>query len=102
MLTLSEQALLRSQNLIDDRWCDAGLGARLQVADPATGETFANVPDSDAGDARLAVDAAAAAFPAWSRRPARERAQLLKRWHALILAHQEDLARIISTEQGSP
>ncbi|CAN7592150.1 Succinate-semialdehyde dehydrogenase [NADP(+)] GabD [compost metagenome] len=102
MLTLSEQALLRSQNLIDDRWCDAGLGARLQVADPATGETFANVPDSDAGDARLAVDAAAAAFPAWSRRPARERAQLLKRWHALILAHQEDLARIISTEQGKP
>ncbi|NUT13415.1 MAG: aldehyde dehydrogenase family protein, partial [Cupriavidus sp.] len=102
MLTLSEPTLLRSQNLIDGQWRDAGLRARLAVTDPATAETFANVADSDAGDARLAVDAAAAAFPAWSRRPARERAQLLKRWHALILDHQEDLARIISTEQGKP
>ncbi|TDF66859.1 NAD-dependent succinate-semialdehyde dehydrogenase [Cupriavidus sp. L7L] len=101
-LNLAEPALLRTQNLIDDQWRDAGLGARLSVSDPATGETFASVPDSDAGDARLAVDAAAAAFPAWSRRTARERAQLIKRWHALILQHQEDLARIISTEQGKP
>ncbi|MEM5432680.1 NAD-dependent succinate-semialdehyde dehydrogenase [Cupriavidus oxalaticus] len=101
-LNLAEPALLRTQNLIDDQWRDAGLGARLPVSDPATGEAFASVPDSDAGDARLAVDAAAAAFPAWSRRTARERAQLIKRWHALILQHQEDLARIISTEQGKP
>lgn len=101
-LNLAEPALLRTQNLIDDQWRDAGLGARLSVSDPATGETFSSVPDSDAGDARLAVDAAAAAFPAWSRRTARERAQLIKRWHALILQHQEDLARIISTEQGKP
>ncbi|QBY51568.1 NAD-dependent succinate-semialdehyde dehydrogenase [Cupriavidus oxalaticus] len=101
-LNLAAPALLRTQNLIDDQWRDAGLGARLSVSDPATGETFASVPDSDAGDARLAVDAAAAAFPAWSRRTARERAQLIKRWHALILQHQEDLARIISTEQGKP
>ncbi|WP_041682042.1 NAD-dependent succinate-semialdehyde dehydrogenase [Cupriavidus sp. DF5525] len=101
-LSLADAALLRSQNLIDHQWRDAGLGRRLPVTDPATGETFASVADSDAGDARLAVDAAAAAFPAWSRRPARERAQLIKRWHALILAHQDDLARIISTEQGKP
>ncbi|WP_354686602.1 NAD-dependent succinate-semialdehyde dehydrogenase [Cupriavidus necator] len=101
-LTLADAALLRSQNLIDHQWRDAGLGARLPVSNPATGEMFASVPDSDAGDARLAVDAAAAAFPAWSRRPARERAQLIKRWHALIVASQEDLARIISTEQGKP
>lgn len=102
MPTLSEPTLLRSQNLIDGQWRDAGLAARFPVTDPATAEAFASVADSDAGDARLAVDAAAAAFPAWSRRPARERAQLLKRWHALILTHQEDLARIISTEQGKP
>ncbi|MGH8431385.1 MAG: aldehyde dehydrogenase family protein, partial [Solimonas sp.] len=101
-LSLADAALLRSQNLIDHQWRDAGLGRRLPVTDPATGETFASVADSNAGDARLAVDAAAAAFPAWSRRPARERAQLIKRWHALILAHQDDLARIISTEQGKP
>ncbi|SPC16385.1 NAD-dependent succinate-semialdehyde dehydrogenase [Cupriavidus taiwanensis] len=102
MLKLSEPTLLRSQNLIDGQWRDASLGMRFAVTDPATAETFASVADSDAGDASLAVDAAAAAFPAWSRRPARERAQLLKRWHALILAHEDDLARIISTEQGKP
>jgi succinate-semialdehyde dehydrogenase/glutarate-semialdehyde dehydrogenase len=101
-LSLSQPALLRSQNFINQQWREAGQHRRLPVANPATGETFAHVPDSDADDAGQAVDAAAAAFPAWSRRPARERAQLIKRWHALILANQEDLALIISTEQGKP
>ncbi|QYY28655.1 MULTISPECIES: NAD-dependent succinate-semialdehyde dehydrogenase [Cupriavidus] len=101
-LTLANAALLRSQNFINQQWRDAGLGRRLAVANPATGEVFAHVPDSDDDDAGRAADAAAEAFPAWSARPARERAQLIKRWHALILANQEDLARIISTEQGKP
>ncbi|KWR76524.1 NAD-dependent succinate-semialdehyde dehydrogenase [Cupriavidus sp. IDO] len=101
-LSLSQPALLRSQNFINQQWREAGQHRRLPVANPATGGTFAHVPDSDADDASQAVDAAAAAFPAWSRRPARERAQLIKRWHALILANQEDLALIISTEQGKP
>ncbi len=77
-------------------------GQRLAVADPATGQVIASVPDSQAADAALAADAAAAAFPAWSRRTVRERAQIIKRWHALILAHEADLARIISAEQGKP
>ncbi|WP_423193658.1 NAD-dependent succinate-semialdehyde dehydrogenase [Cupriavidus sp. H18C2] len=100
LTTLTHPALLRTQNFIDQQWCDSG--ARFDVTDPATGAVIASVPDSDAGDARRAADAAAAAFPAWSRRPARERAQLIKRWHALILAHEPDLARIISAEQGKP
>ncbi|HBO77098.1 MAG TPA: succinate-semialdehyde dehydrogenase (NADP(+)), partial [Cupriavidus sp.] len=66
------------------------------VTDPATGHVIAEVPDSNAADAQRAADAAAAAFPDWSHRTARERAQLIKRWHALILAHEQDLARIIS------
>ena len=98
--TLAHPDLLRTQNFIDQQWCDSR--ARFDVTDPATGDVIASVPDSDAADARRAADAAAAAFPAWSRRTARDRAQVIKRWHALILAHEQDLARIISAEQGKP
>lgn len=101
-LLLSQPALLRVQNLVGDEWSDAMDGRRLDVINPAQGAVLATVPDSGADDARCAADAAAAAFPAWSRRPAQERGRLLQRWHALILAHQEDLARIISAEQGKP
>ena len=101
-LTLSNTDLLRQQNFIDQQWQDARGGRWLGVSDPATGKVFAQVPDSGADDALAAVDAAQAAFPAWRARSARERAQLLKRWHALILAHQEDLGRLISREQGKP
>ncbi|RLK38637.1 NAD-dependent succinate-semialdehyde dehydrogenase [Cupriavidus plantarum] len=100
LTTLTVRALLRQQNFIDQQWRDAA--QRFEVTDPATGEIIARVPDSDAGDARAAADAAHAAFPDWSRRTARERAQLIKRWHALILANEQDLARIISAEQGKP
>lgn len=100
LTTLTDPTLLRSQNFIDQQWCDSR--ARLAVTDPATGAVIADVPDSDAADARRAADAAAAAFPAWSRRTARDRAQIIKRWHALILANEQDLARIISAEQGKP
>lgn len=102
MLSLRHPALLRTQNLIGKESSDSQDGHRLDVSNPATGTIFASVPDSTAKDAAQATNAAAAAFPTWSRRPARERAQLIKRWHALILEHQEDLARIISTEQGKP
>ena len=70
------------------------------VRDPATLDVATRVPDSAAADARAALDAAQAAFPAWRDRTGRERAQLLKRWNDLIVANQEDPARIISTEQG--
>ncbi|MES2945300.1 MAG: NAD-dependent succinate-semialdehyde dehydrogenase [Pseudomonadota bacterium] len=101
-LTLSHADLLRQQNFINHQWQDALSGRWLPVSDPATGLVFAQVPDSGASDALAAVDAAHAAFPAWRARSGRERAQLLKRWHALILANQEDLGRLISREQGKP
>ncbi|MCA3184542.1 MAG: NAD-dependent succinate-semialdehyde dehydrogenase, partial [Cupriavidus sp.] len=100
LTTLTHPDLLRTQNFIDQQWCDSR--ARLEVTDPATGDVIADVPDSNADDARRAADAAAAAFPAWSRRTARDRAQILKRWHALILASEQNLARIVSAEQGKP
>ena len=101
-LTLTHSALQRQHNFINHEWQAAYSGLQLPVSDPATGSVFAQVPDSGADDARAAVDAAHAAFPAWRARSARERAQFLKRWHALILAHQEDLGRLISREQGKP
>ncbi|SDC70200.1 succinate-semialdehyde dehydrogenase / glutarate-semialdehyde dehydrogenase [Cupriavidus sp. YR651] len=102
LASLAHPDLLRSQNYIGQQWCDARPGQTLPVFDPATGDEIARVPDSDATDAIRAADAAAAAFPDWSRRTARDRAQIIKRWHALILSHQDDLARIISAEQGKP
>ncbi|MGO4328495.1 NAD-dependent succinate-semialdehyde dehydrogenase [Cupriavidus sp. 2TAF22] len=101
-LPLSYPALLRTGNFIQGAWCASDAGQRFDVRNPATGAAFACVPDSTAADAARAADAAHAAFPAWSRRPARERAQLIKRWHALILEHRDDLASIISSEQGKP
>ncbi|WP_077034625.1 NAD-dependent succinate-semialdehyde dehydrogenase [Pelomonas sp. KK5] len=101
-LSLTRADLQRTQNFINARWSDAADGRRLPVSDPASDAVFAEVPDSGAADARAAVDAAQAALPAWRATPAKQRAQLLKRWHALILAHQEDLGRLISREQGKP
>ena len=101
-LTLTRPALQRQQNFIDARWCDAIEGRELDVCDPATDAVFARVPDSGAADAHAAVNAAHAAFPAWRATPAKQRAQLLKRWHALIVEHQDDLGRLISREQGKP
>jgi succinate-semialdehyde dehydrogenase/glutarate-semialdehyde dehydrogenase len=101
-LTLQRQELIRSNNFIAGQWRDGTAGQSYPVADPATGETFANAADSSAADAKAATDAAHAAFDDWRRLPARERAQFLKRWHALIVANTEDLARLISREQGKP
>ncbi|HTN49755.1 MAG TPA: NAD-dependent succinate-semialdehyde dehydrogenase [Burkholderiaceae bacterium] len=93
--------LLPGKNLIG-AWRDARSGRRFDVSDPATDIAFASVPDSGAEDARAAVDAAHAAFPAWRAVPAKQRASILKRWNDLIIAHQDDLGRLISREQGKP
>src|SRR5688500_10668112 len=100
-LTLSRPQLQRTANFIAGEWCDAA-GRTLDVTDPATGDLIARVPDSGANAARAAVDAAHAAFPAWRRTPAKQRAQILKHWNDLVLAHQDDLGRLISREQGKP
>ena len=100
-LTLSRPELIRSANFIAGQW-NATPAARLAVTDPATGAVIAEVPDSGAQEARAALDAAHAAFPAWRKLPAKRRAAILKRWHDLVLAHQDDLGRLISREQGKP
>ncbi|WP_175793492.1 NAD-dependent succinate-semialdehyde dehydrogenase [Burkholderia ambifaria] len=101
-LTLSRPELVRTANLIDGAWRDARDGRRFDVTDPATLDTVAQAPDSDAADAHAATDAAARALPAWRATPARDRAAILRAWHAAIVAHTDDLAKLMSREQGKP
>ncbi|MFM0606800.1 NAD-dependent succinate-semialdehyde dehydrogenase [Paraburkholderia sediminicola] len=101
-LVLTRNELIRPQNLIDGKWIDAANAARFPVTNPATGELIVEVANSSATDARAATDAASRAFPAWRDKLPRERAEILHRWHALIVANTEDLAKLMSLEQGKP
>ncbi|MEQ4619033.1 MAG: NAD-dependent succinate-semialdehyde dehydrogenase [Corticimicrobacter sp.] len=101
-LTILNTDLLPGSNFIAGTWVEAEDGAVFAVSDPATGKDFASVPDSSAGDARRAVDAADTAFASWRKVPARQRALIIKRWNDLILANLDDLGRLISREQGKP
>lgn len=85
---------------IGGEWC--GAEKRFAVTNPANGELLAEVPDLDADGARAAVAAAEAAGPGWKKRTAKERATLLRAWFDAIMAHQEDLARLMTLEQGKP
>ncbi|EON14693.1 MULTISPECIES: NAD-dependent succinate-semialdehyde dehydrogenase [Pandoraea] len=101
-LELTRTELLRTQQIVDGEWQDAVTGRRFVVTNPATGETIAQVADAAPADARAAVDAAERALPAWRATLPAERAAFLRRWHAAIIGHREDLARLISMEQGKP
>jgi len=101
-MRLSDPQLLRQHCYVDGRWAGAASGATLEVRNPATGEAVGSVPAMGGADTRCAIGAAHAALPAWRARAAGERAAILKRLHALMLAHQDDLAVIMTTEQGKP
>ncbi|MEN7430047.1 NADP-dependent succinate-semialdehyde dehydrogenase [Chromobacterium sp. TRC.1.1.SA] len=102
MLNLQDAKLLRQQCYLDGQWLDADSGQSIAVQNPATGETVGQVPKMGAAEAERAVAAAARAFPAWKAKSAKERAAILRRWFDLIIAHQQDLAVILTTEQGKP
>ena len=101
-LELTRSELLRHENLIGGNWVGAAEGTRYAVTNPATNGTLTMVANSAAADARAATDAAARALPAWRELLPRERAELLHRWHTLILRNAEDLASLMSMEQGKP
>jgi succinate-semialdehyde dehydrogenase / glutarate-semialdehyde dehydrogenase len=101
-LQLKDMTLLKNQGFIDGEWVGADSGAAFRVTDPATGETLVEVVDMGAAETRRAIDAAARALPAWRSKTAKERAAVLRRWHDLILAHTEDLALLMTREQGKP
>ncbi|MFS1523319.1 NAD-dependent succinate-semialdehyde dehydrogenase [Microbulbifer sp. 2304DJ12-6] len=99
-MKLANPDLLKFQNYIDGAWRAAE--RTMAVCDPASGELLGNVADGTAADAEAAVAAATDALPEWRRRTAGERAATLKRWYQLIVENSEDLARILTLEQGKP
>ncbi|MGF7129013.1 succinate-semialdehyde dehydrogenase/glutarate-semialdehyde dehydrogenase [Paraburkholderia sp. EB58] len=94
--------LIRTEHFIDGQWVASIDGERFDVTNPATAEVIATIADGGEADARAAVDAAARAFPAWREALPQERADVLYRWHALMLENADPLGRLISLEQGKP
>ena len=100
--SLKDAKLLRQQCLVDGRWIDADGGRAFDVVDPATRRRIGTAPEFGAAETRRAIEAAARAFPAWAAKTAKERATILRRWFELMLANVDDLALILTTEQGKP
>ena len=96
---LSDSALLRNSSFIDGVWQE-GEGHRLPVVNPATGAVVAEVLTTDRVGTEKAIAAADVAMTAWKAQPAKQRAQVLRRWFELMMTHQEDLAQIMTIEQG--
>jgi len=101
-LQLKDPTLLRQRSYIDGQWVDADSRGTLDVINPATREKIGTVPKMGAAETRRAIEAASAALPAWSKKTAKERATILRRWYDLMLTHQDDLATIMTAEQGKP
>ena len=100
LAALKDPSLLKLDALINGEWV-AG-GSRFDVTDPATGATLASVPRLGAAETEAAIAAANAAWPAWRAKTAKERAAILMKWHALMIENADDLARIMTAEQGKP
>jgi succinate-semialdehyde dehydrogenase / glutarate-semialdehyde dehydrogenase len=102
MQNLSDKGLFRQQGLIGGQWLGARSGKTIDVIEPATQTVLGTVPDMGRDETRGAITAAAKAFPAWRAKTSAERAVVLEAWHGLMLAHLDDLARILTLEQGKP
>jgi succinate-semialdehyde dehydrogenase/glutarate-semialdehyde dehydrogenase len=101
-LALADPALLRQQAYLGGVWSDADSGKTFPVDNPATGAILGSVPLMGGAETKRAIAAANAAWATWRARTAKDRSQILRRWYELILAHAEDLARLMTAEQGKP
>lgn len=101
-MQLKDSSLFRQQAYVDGAWLDADGGQTLEVNNPASGEVLGTVPKMGAAETRRAIEAAERALPAWRDLTAKERSQTLRRWFELIMQNQEDLARLMTLEQGKP
>ena len=101
-MQLNDPTLFRQQALINGRWRDASSKETLAVTNPASGQQLGCVPKMGAAETREAIDAAAGALPAWRALTAKERSAILRRWFELMMEHQDDLARLMTLEQGKP
>ena len=98
-MKLTDQSILRANCYINGEWRGEN---NIPVTNPATGDVIASVPRFGTAEAREAVAAAKAALPAWSARTAQDRSNLLRKWFDLMIEHKEDLAVILTSEQGKP
>ena len=101
-LSLRDSSLFRQQAFVGGRWVDAASGELKQVFNPANGQLIGTIPNCGAGEAREAIEAADRALGEWRSRTAKARAQVLRKWFDLIMANQEDLAVLMTVEQGKP
>ncbi|WP_280371223.1 NAD-dependent succinate-semialdehyde dehydrogenase [Pseudomonas sp. BN411] len=101
-MNLKDNDLFRQQAFIAGAWCDADDARTVDVTDPASGDLLGRVPNMGGSETLRAIEAADAALPAWRARTAKERAQILRRWFELMLQHEDDLARLMTLEQGKP
>jgi succinate-semialdehyde dehydrogenase/glutarate-semialdehyde dehydrogenase len=101
-VALHDSRLFRQASYVNGAWIDSSAQGVLEVDNPATGEIVGTVPRLGQAETRRAIDAAARAFPAWRKTTAKARAVVLRRWFDLMMANQEDLARLMTTEQGKP
>jgi succinate-semialdehyde dehydrogenase / glutarate-semialdehyde dehydrogenase len=101
-MKLRDPELRRTHAFVGGKWLDAASGATLTVTNPATRETLGSVPDMGAADTRRAIEAAERAFRPWAVLTAKQRAAILHRWYELLMANQEDLATLMTAEQGKP
>jgi succinate-semialdehyde dehydrogenase/glutarate-semialdehyde dehydrogenase len=101
-LPLRDMSLFKQQGFVAGRWEDSVEGAVKEVIDPATGQLIGTVPNLGATETRRAIDGADKALPDWRTRTAKERAQILRKWFDLMMANQEDLAKLMTIEQGKP
>ena len=102
MPKLTDPTLLRSQLYIDGAWVDADNGATMPVLNPASKEEIVSIPNAGANETRRAIEAADRAFSSWKQIVAKERSAILRRWFNLIMENQEDLAQLMTAEQGKP
>ena len=101
-LDLNKPELLRNQAYINGNWVDAESGETFPVTNPADGSLLVEVPDQGVAETRQAIEAAGAAWPDWQAKTAKERAAILRRWYDLMLENKDDLAAIMTAEQGKP
>jgi succinate-semialdehyde dehydrogenase/glutarate-semialdehyde dehydrogenase len=101
-MQLKDSALFRQQAYIDGKWCDADGKAKLEVDNPADKSILGTVPKMGADETRRAIEAADRALPAWRAKTAKERSVILRKWFDLLIANTEDLAQLMTAEQGKP
>src|SRR5580698_3020806 len=101
-LPLKDPTLFRQANYLDDKWVEADNGKTITVRNPATGEAVGEVPNMGTAETRRAIEAANAAYPAWRAMLAKERGAILRKLSDLMLANADDLAVIMTAEQGKP